>query len=227
MKMAYLLIAVGIVCLIAGIVLYLHEPKANENTPEDVVCTEEKKAGTTVLPEAQPATQPEVQPEAQPETSDVSTKDENYGKGLEFEKYVVSRFSKKYFSLKEWRGDKHSHGIYAESCTYPDMELTFTLREKTYTFAVECKWRAKYNAQDKVRWSYKEQLARYRQFAKDKNIPVFIILGIGGTPAEPAEVYVVPLASIDRVELSRNWLENYRHDLSKNMFFDIPTQTLR
>lgn len=239
MKMAYLLIAVGIVCLIAGIVLYLHEPKANANIPEDVVCTEEKKAETPVLPEAQPETQPEVQPETQPEvqpevqsevqsnTSNVNNKDENYEKGVEFEKYVVSRFSKKYFSLKEWRGDKQSHGIYAESCTYPDMELTFTLREKTYTFAVECKWRAKYNAQDKVRWSYKDQLARYRQFAKDKNIPVFIILGIGGTPAEPAEVYVVPLASIERVELSRNWLENYRHDLSKNMFFDVPTQTLR
>lgn len=139
----------------------------------------------------------------------------------------MSLFSKRYFSLKEWRGDKYSHGVYAESNTYPDMELTFTLREKTHSFAVECKWRAQYNAQDKVKWSYKDQLTRYRQFAKDKNIPVFIILGIGGTPSEPAEVYVVPLASIERVELSRNWLENYRHDLSKSMFFDVPTQTLR
>ena len=52
-------------------------------------------------------------------------------------------------------------------------------------------------------------------------------LGIGGTPSDPAEIYVVPLASIKRVELSKSWLENYRHDTYKNMFFDVPTQTLR
>ena len=78
-----------------------------------------------------------------------------------------------------------------------------------------------------VEWSYEEQLARYRQFAKDKNIPVFIVIGIGGTPSDPANVFVVPLASIKNVELSKSWLENHRHDLSKNMFFDIPTQSLR
>ena len=58
-------------------------------------------------------------------------------------------------------------------------------------------------------------------------MPVFIIIGIGGIPANPAEIYVVPLASIKETELSKNWLENYRHNLAKNMFFDIPTKTLR
>ena len=33
--------------------------------------------------------------------------------------------------------------------------------------------------------------------------------------------------SIKDTELSKNWLENYRHNLAKNMFFDIPTKTLR
>ena len=107
------------------------------------------------------------------------------------------------------------------------MEYAFTLHGTTYNFAVECKWRAKYNAENKVKWSYKEQLARYRQFAKDKNMPVFIILGIGGTPSSPENVFVVPLASIERIEVSKRWLENYRHDLSKKLFYDIPTNTLR
>ena len=56
---------------------------------------------------------------------------------------------------------------------------------------------------------------------------IFIVLGIGGVPAKPAEIFVVPLASIERAELSKSWLENYRHDLSKNMFFDISTKSLR
>ena len=98
---------------------------------------------------------------------------------------------------------------------------------KQKSFAVECKWRARYNAENKVKWSYNEQLARYRQFAKDKNMPVFIILGIGGTPSSPENVFVVPLASIECIEVSKNWLENYCHDLSKKLFYDIPTNTLR
>ena len=46
-------------------------------------------------------------------------------------------------------------------------------------------------------------------------------------PKRMAEIFVVPLASIEHVELSKSWLENYRHDLSKTMFFDVPTKTLR
>ena len=167
------------------------------------------------------------QPATQPAETSVNENDESYEKGVAFEEYIVSRFSRKYFSLKEWRGDKSSNGVYAQSNTYPDMEYTFKLHGETYNFAVECKWRARYNAENKVKWSYNEQLARYRQFAKDKNMPVFIILGIGGTPSSPENVFVVPLASIERIEVSKHWLENYRHDFSKKLFYDIPTNTLR
>ena len=213
--MAAFLIVVGFICLVAGIVHSVDTPKTKESAPVQIISIEEVKEEATPQPATQPA-----------ETS-VNENDESYEKGVAFEEYIVSRFSKKYFSLKEWRGDKSSNGVYAQSNTYPDMEYTFKLHGETYNFAVECKWRAKYNKENKVEWSYEEQLARYRQFAKDKNIPVFIVIGIGGTPSTPANVFVVPLASIKNVELSKSWLENYRHDLSKNMFFDIPTQSLR
>ena len=213
--MAAFLIVVGFICLVAGIVHSVYTPKTKESAPVQIISIEEVKEEATPQPATQPA-----------ETS-VNENDESYEKGVAFEEYIVSRFSKKYFSLKEWRGDKSSNGVYAQSNTYPDMEYTFKLHGETYNFAVECKWRAKYNKENKVEWSYEEQLARYRQFAKDKNIPVFIVIGIGGTPSDPANVFVVPLASIKNVELSKSWLENYRHDLSKNMFFDIPTQSLR
>ena len=215
MKMAYILFAVGLVCIIAGIILYSNPSKVSESKDIDIVSQEEAKAEKVSLPS---------------ELSDTSNSNDNddcHKKGLEFEEYVVSRFSRKYFSLNEWRGDKFSNDVYPESNTYPDLEFTFTLREYSCTFAVECKWRAEFNSQNKVKWSYKEQLARYRQFAKDKNIPVFIIIGIGGSPSKPSEIFVIPLASIKYVELSKSWLENYRHDPTKNMFFDVPTKTLR
>ena len=215
MKMAYFLISVGLVCLIAGIILYFNLPQENTSLPD--------VAANKVEMNAEIAAQLTEQSDA-PKGNE---NDESKEKGKDFEEYVVSRFSTKYFTLKEWRGDKYSNGIYAESNTYPDMEYTFTLREESYAFGVECKWRSKFNSQGKVKWSYKDQLARYRQFAQDRNMPVFIILGIGGVPAKPAEIYVVPLASIKETELSKNWLENYRHNLAKNMFFDVSTKTLR
>ena len=215
MKMAYFLIAVGLVCLIAGIILYFNSPKEIASFPDVAAKIIEVNTETA------------AQLTEQSGTPKGNENDESKEKGMEFEEYVVSRFSTKYFTLKEWRGDKYSNGIYAESNTYPDMEYTFTLREESYAFAVECKWRSKFNSKGKVKWSYKDQLARYRQFAQDRNMPVFIIIGIGGIPATPAEIYVVPLASIKETELSKNWLENYRHNLAKKMYFDIPTKTLR
>lgn len=154
--MAYLLIAVGLVCLIAGIVLFTNAPKTDDTIPNNTMNKEEVKAETT------------AQPTAQSDTSNANEKDESYEKGVEFEEYVVSRFSKKYFSLKEWRSDKCSNGVYAESSTYPDMEYTFTLRENSYNFAVECKWRAniitrtKLSAHIKTNWHVTVNLRKRR-----------------------------------------------------------------
>ena len=229
--MASFLIVVGFICLVVGIVLYVNAPKTNKSTPYYTTSQWEVKEDGKEdrTEEVKEEVKEKTTPQPVPSTVDTSVNeyDENREKGVAFEEYIVSRFSKKYFALKEWRGDKSSNGVYAESNTYPDMEYTFTLHGETYNFAVECKWRARYNKENKVEWSYKEQLARYRQFAKDKNMPVFIVIGIGGTPSKPANVFVVPLASIKDVNLPKSWLENYRHDLSKNLFFDIPTKSLR
>ena len=106
MKMGYFLIAVGLVCLFAGIIVYVNESKAKKNTPTDIL-VEKKEIHIDTAPK----------PSVQPETARADENDEYYEKGLEFEKYIVSRFSKKYFTLKEWRGDKATHGIYPESST--------------------------------------------------------------------------------------------------------------
>ena len=54
---------------------------------------------------------------------------------------MVAKFSKKYFKLKEWAGDKYVNGTYAETNFHPDLVFKFTLKGESKTFAVECKWR--------------------------------------------------------------------------------------
>ena len=89
--MAYILFAVGLVCIIAGIILYTNPSKVSESTDAGAMSQEEAKAEKVSLPS---------------ELSDTSNSNDNddcHKKGLEFEEYVVSRFSRKYFSLNEWK----------------------------------------------------------------------------------------------------------------------------
>lgn len=43
MKMGYFLIAVGLVCLFAGIIVYVNESKAKKNTPTDILVEKKRK----------------------------------------------------------------------------------------------------------------------------------------------------------------------------------------
>lgn len=109
---------------------------------------------------------------------------ESEEKGRAFEEYVVSHFNKKYFTLKEWRGDKYYEGNYAESNRYPDMEYEFSLNDKIIPFAVECKWRSKFK-NEQIQWATEEQADIYRKFEKEKDMPVFVVIGVGGSPSAP------------------------------------------
>jgi len=58
------------------------------------------------------------------------------------------------------------------------LEFEFHLRTVRKTFAVECKWRQNYY-RGGVEWAKKGQVARYNAFATKRQIPVFVIIGVG------------------------------------------------
>tara|TARA_R110002072_G_C7827472_1_gene523864 strand:+ start:151 stop:546 length:396 start_codon:yes stop_codon:yes gene_type:complete len=68
--------------------------------------------------------------------------DVNQKAGLDFEKFVVQKFDKKFFQIRNWAGDKYVEGRYAETTTQPDIQLSLKLGANSYPFAVECKWRS-------------------------------------------------------------------------------------
>jgi hypothetical protein len=37
------------------------------------------------------------------------------------------------------------------------------------------------------------QLKRYQKFATEKDLPTFIVLGVGGIPSAPEEVFIIPI----------------------------------
>ncbi len=152
---------------------------------------------------------------------------ESEEKGRKFEEYVVLKLNKKYFSVKEWRSDKYVKGVYAESNVYPDMEIAFSHKDIQEMFAIECKWRKSFY-KNGLEWANEKQLETYQKFQKDKNMPVFIALGVGGESDAPEKLFIVPLSVIQGTFLSVEVLKPYQKlPLDKNLFFDTKDKILK
>lgn len=190
---AYLLIAGGIISTITGIVLLRKGPA-------------EKDVKTEVIAEV-------LESKSSPAAT---TDEENAAKGLLFEKYVVGKISRKEYRIVEWQGDKYHNGIYAESNMRPDLLLS--KRDRNATLAIECKWRR--NTESKsVQWSEPAQLERYRNFQKKESVAVYVVIGIGGEPSEPKELYIVPLNSMKHHYVYKDYLKRFTYGTEKEFLF--------
>ena len=113
-------------------------------------------------------------------------------KGREFEDYVVDFFdlpNSKKLTLKEWRGDKSLPGIYPEGNSAPD----FVFEYNGKPFAVECKWRNHLPKDIEKELLPPERMASFQQFSTERRMPVYLLLGIGGLPNDPDNLYFTRL----------------------------------
>lgn len=153
-------------------------------------------------------------------------KDSPQEKGFLFEKYVVEKFDRTIFKLFEWRSDKYHEGIYAVSNSLPDLEYNFKTSRHNFRIGIECKWRFKFTNK-KIEVANERNLENYWQYSKDREIPVFIILGVGGKPEAPEELYIIPLDEIQGPVLYRNQLNQFKRKyIENNFFYDGDTNTL-
>jgi hypothetical protein len=148
-------------------------------------------------------------------------------KGDDFEKYVVQKFSKSYFSIVEWAGDKYVEGMDAKSNTNPDLTLKFKMKDIETEFAVEGKYRSDYY-KNVVEWCIEQQLANYKTFATSKEIAVFVTIGLGGVPTAPEELFIIPLTKLMSNFVDKSFLNKYRKEKIKdsNLFYDYQTGRL-
>ncbi len=141
-----------------------------------------------------------------------------FKKGETFEKYVKSKFSKKYFSLEyQTPSFEDNKAWFINASKRPD--FTFRYRPKEIYFSVECKYRSSLY-KGKYNWAKKKQIDRYKQFMKEEGHEVFIVMGFGGEPNNPEKIYSVPLKDIKYVGLYPSFLETYEKDTEKFFFLD-------
>ena len=158
--------------------------------------------------------------------SETAIIDYNKKNGDDFEKFIVQKFDKKYYTIKEWAGDKYINGTYAKTTLQPDILLEFKLRQESSQLSVECKWR-KNLYKNGVEFAIQKQFERYKNFQSEMKIPVFIAIGIGGKGLSPERLFIVPLAEIDSNYIHMNKLKNYEKIINSNFFFDIETNELK
>jgi hypothetical protein len=149
-------------------------------------------------------------------------KDLKKEKGNEFEKFVVQKFNRKYFKIIEWTGDKYINGIYAETSTQPDLRIKFSLYEIEKEFAVECKYRS-YYYKGGIDWAKGNQRSNYQNYSEAKGIVTFVVIGVGGKPDNPDELFIVPLQELKSDFIGQTDLAQYiKKDFNENKFFFEP-----
>lgn len=201
----HLLIALGALLLLAGSVM-LFQQKSTAKAPIDT--SKNAVADVSTVQAAKPA-----------EVGSLT-------KGLDFEKWVVDHTSKHYWKMVEWQGDKYHNGRFPESNRNPDILFEVRLGDRKQLVALECKWRAAFT-NDRIIWATDEQIGIYNRFAKDRQARVFVVIGIGGTPAAPAEVYVVPLTALKFGYARRDYLEQFRaNNTGGQFYFDFDKDAL-
>ncbi len=148
------------------------------------------------------------------------------GKGREFENFVVSLFNPEYFTLDEWQSDKFHNGIYPSASLGPDLVYTFQTSSDFGRLAVECKWRCEIPSKG-VNIGQQRQLDTYKKFRSDRRMPVFLVLGIGGKPSHPEELYIMPINEVRSTVLRQYELHEYRRTRRGYLYFDNFREVLK
>ncbi len=152
--------------------------------------------------------------------------EESLRKGFEFEKFVVKRFDKSYFTLVEWRSDKRVDDIFPLMSKFPDLEFCYRSDFEEKYIAVECKWR-EYFKEEKITLN-KYHIENYKHYEEEMGIPTFLVLGVGNTPGFPNQVYIIPLKEITSETLHEFEIKIYkRKDPSTNFFLNCSLGTLQ
>jgi hypothetical protein len=138
--------------------------------------------------------------------------------GLRFEDYVSDLFSDKYFSIVEkTHSAETNQERYVESSMNPD--FVFRYNPTGELFAVECKYRSNLNNEGLLKWSYPEQMKRYKDFSYKRRIPVFIVIGLGGYDNEPKEMFNIPLEEAKYPDLYPSVFNRFSRPPDKPFFW--------
>ncbi len=148
----------------------------------------------------------------------------NKEKGDDFEDFMIRKIKNKVTRFTDKSSDYMKDGIYSEDNQTPDLKFKKKWNSKTYPFAVECKYRSQFNENDVIIWSKEKQIENYKQFQNETDQPVFVSIGIGGTPKDPEHIYMIPLNRLPKPYAYKSYLDKYEIDSKRPFFYNHKKQ---
>lgn len=204
-KLGISLVVSGIVCFLCGIIVLNKDNDDSISKSQPTALSQNIEAASTqVIADTVPAKKPEMS---------------NAEKGKLFEDYIIRKFD---FSRKalELVSRDDSHGAKQNA----DFLIKLTTKKGKYNFAVECAWR-KEMPEGEFDWTKEETLAKMIASAKAQSATLFLVLGCGGKPDSPGNIYIVPLTKSKQATLSS--LTSYKCDnMYGKFFYDGPSKKL-
>lgn len=142
-----------------------------------------------------------------------------FEKGRLFEQYITTLFNQQSFKLVAWRkSEKFIDRVMHPGHSNPDLEFKL-FGKKKYHFAIECKWREKF-IDDEIQWAEPHQIIIYNSFQRAYRIPVFVAIGVGGTPQAPEDLFIMPLYMIsDTLFVRKERLLKYIRKPTRKFYF--------
>ncbi|MCB0747641.1 MAG: hypothetical protein KDC90_09270 [Ignavibacteriae bacterium] len=137
---------------------------------------------------------------------DEVTKPKSFVKGENFENYVRQFiFPTELYQLEHHSHDYNSNkGDYVQTSLNPD--FLFSSKKNKKKFYVEAKYRSEFQEKG-IERSKTYQLKRYQE--TNKELPVFIALGVQGKPSRPKYLFIFPLKKVKYTKLFDSVLEKY------------------
>lgn len=200
-NIGFSLVAVGTIVLIAGVfTIFSGNPESQKKQPTKIVQVTDVTSAKS----------------ANGKTSGGMS---NAQKGKQFEEYVIKKFD---FSRNSLRLVSRVETTTAKSSA--DLLVELTTQKAKYNIAIECAWRSD-SRESALEWTKEEILNKILASAKKDKAALFLVLGEGGKPSYPNDLYIIPITSAKQYSIQN--IATYRcNDLSGKFFYDGPTKKL-
>ena len=153
--------------------------------------------------------------------------EKRWDKSLEFEQYILKFFDKESWELLDYTKDTIK-GVNRKIISSSNPDFVVKHIKTRQRFAIECKYRknllSSYKFNEEGILLKEEHIKAYKKFTR-KYYLVFIVLGLGGVPYKPEQIFLVPLAKFKEGFISKNNLAKYERDINAN--FIVKARSLR
>lgn len=134
--------------------------------------------------------------------------------GRAFEEYVIGLFPDTEWEIED-RSSDTSHRIGRRVTGDVSYDCIVKYRRNSQRFILQCKYRSQFFRRDDregIEWAKPYQIQNYSNFQRTKGWPYLVIIGVGGHPKQPHQLFAFPLGRLGHPFIERSELLAAKRD---------------